>query len=146
MANMPPNFRQLLSQPTDQVERPKPLPTGHYRGEISNHEFGVSKNKQTPFVRFILTPEEADADVDLDRLNGIDLSKKEMRKDFYITHSALYRLSDVLDAILGQQQGRNFDERIPETRNAKVLFGVTERQSDDGIETYNDVTTIVALA
>ena len=146
MAGIPPNFRQLLSQPTDQVERPKPLPTGHYRGEITNYEFGVSKNKQTPFVRFIIVPEEADADVDRDRLSGIDLSKKEMRKDFYITNTALYRLSDALDAILGQQQGRNFDERIPETRNAKILFGVTERQNEEGTETYNDVTTMVALA
>jgi hypothetical protein len=137
------NFRELLSQPTDVVERPRPLAVGHYIGEIKSHEFGTSKQKQTPFVRFIMVPSEETSDVAEGANAGIDLSRKEMRKDFYITPASLYRLSDMLDAVLGKQSGVSFDVRIPETRNARVMFKVTQRQNDDGTETYNDVDTII---
>jgi hypothetical protein len=137
-------FRELLAQPTDVVERPKPLATGHYIGEIRNHEFGTSRQKQTPFVRFILVPMEATSDVPEGANGDADLSKKELRKDYYITPNALYRLSDMLDATLGKQQGRSFDERIPETRGARVMFSVTQRENEDGTETYNDIGVILA--
>jgi hypothetical protein len=76
--------------------------------------------------------------------NGIDFSRRELRKDFYITPNALYRLSDMLDAALGKQQGRTFDERIPDTRGVRVMFAVTQRDNEEGTETYNDVGAIVA--
>lgn len=139
------SFRELLSQPTETAERPRPLAAGHYLGEIKSHEFGVSRQKQTPYVMFILIPTEETEDVPEGENEGIDLSKKEMRKTFYITPTALYRLSDMLDATLGKSTGRSFDERIPETRGTRVMFAVTKRDSEDGSETYNDVGAIVAV-
>jgi hypothetical protein len=136
-------FRELLSQPTDAVERPQPLAAGHYYGEIKSHEFGLSRQKQTPFVRFVLVPEEATPDVEAGANNGMDLSRRELRKDFYITPTALYRLSDMLDSVLGKETGRSFDERIPETRGVKVLFAVSQRTNDEGTETYNDIGNVV---
>ena len=137
-------FRELLSQPTDTVDRPRALAEGHYIGEIRGHEFGRSRQKQTPFVRFVLVPSEETADVAEGANAGTDLAKRELRKDFYITPNSLYRLSDMLDATLGQQSGRSFDERIPETRGVRVMFQVTCRDNEDGTETYNDVGNIVA--
>lgn len=142
-------FRELLSQPTDAVERPKALAVGHYVGEIRSHEFGTSKQKQTPFVRFILVPSEETADVDAGLNTGIDFSKRELRKDFYVTPASLYRLTDMLDATLGKTTGRSFDERIPETRGTRVMFKVTQREvldesTSEVKEVYNDVDTIVA--
>ena len=67
------SFSELLSQSTDQVERPRPIADGHYLGRIANHEFGLSRQKQTPYVRFILVPEEPTADVDADANNGVNL-------------------------------------------------------------------------
>ena len=139
------NFRALLAQATDTVERPKPLATGHYIGEIKGHEFGVSRQKQTPFVRFILAISEEASDIENGANEGIDLAKREMRKDYYITATARYRLSDMLDAVLGKQTGRSFDQRIPETRSVRVMFGVTQRANEEGTEIYNDVTTLVAV-
>jgi hypothetical protein len=137
-------FRELLHQPTDQVERPRALADGHYIGEIRSHEFGLSRQKQTPFCRFILVPNEETADVPEGSNVGIEFGRRELRKDFYITPNSLYRLSDALDAILGKQAGRSFDERIPETRGTRVMFQVTHRDSEDGTETYNEIGTIVA--
>lgn len=137
-------FRQLLAQNTDAVERPRAIATGHYIGTIKNFEFGLSRQKQTPYVRLLLTPEEETADVTEGANDGIDLTKRELRRDFYITPTALYRISDMLDAVLGKQTGRSFDERIPELRSARVMFGVTQRDNEDGTETFNDVSTIIA--
>jgi hypothetical protein len=137
-------FRQLLSQSTDAVERPRPLAEGHYIGIIKGHEFGVSRNKQTPFCRLFLTPEEESDDVPQGANNGITLNTKELRVDYYITPGALYRLSDMLDAVLGKTVGRSFDERIPELKGSRVMFGVKIRNNDEEVPTFNDVTTIVA--
>ena len=142
-----PEFRELLSLTSETVERPRALAAGHYIGVIRNHEFGVSR-KQTPLVRYFLTPLEEGSDVQPGENDGIDLSKRELRKDFYITHSAMYRLMDMLDAVLGQQRGRPADARIPDTRGVRVMFQVTQRavQDDAGnvTEVFNDVGTIVA--
>lgn len=137
-------FRKLLEQATDTVERPRALAAGHYIGFIKSHEFGASSQKKTPFVRFFIVPQEETEDVEAGSNEGIDFAKKEMRVDYYITPTALYRLSDMLDAVLGQAQGRSFDERIPETTSARVMFGVTQRESEDGTAVYNDMTTVVA--
>ena len=143
-----PNFRELLSKPTNEVDRPRALAAGHYIGELTTHEFGVSRQKQTPFVRFNVKLIEEASDVENGANKGIDLSRRELRRDFFITPQALYRLSDFLDAVLGKQVGRPFDQRIPETRGVRVMVQVTRREvtDDEGtvLETYNDVGTIIA--
>ena len=146
-----PNFRELLSTKTDEVDRPRAIAIGHYIGVIKNHEFGTSKRKNTPFVRFNLTPLEETSDIPEGANDGIDLSRRELRRDFYITPAALYRLSDMLDAVLGKQLGRSFDQRIPETRGVRVMFHVTQREQVDEatsevIEIFNDVGTIIAAS
>jgi len=125
------------------VERPRALEGGHYIGEIKATEFGTSRQKQTPYLRVLLTPSEETDDVPAGANEGIDLSRKELRKDFYITPASLYRLDDLLNAVLGKD-GRPFDERIPDLRGQRVVFSVTKRDNDEGTETYNDVGTIVA--
>jgi hypothetical protein len=137
-------FRQLLTQNTDTVERPRALAAGHYIGLIKGFEFGVSSKKQTPYLRVLLTPTEETDDVLVDANEGMDLSRRELRADYYITPASLYRLSDMLDAVLGKTAGRSFDERIPELRGAQVMFNVTVRESEDGAPLFNDVGTIVA--
>jgi hypothetical protein len=136
-------FRELLGQATDAVERPRPIADGHYLGSIASHEFGLSRQKQTPYVRFIINLEQETDDVPTGANGGIDISRREIRKDYFITPTALYRLSDMLNAVLGKETGRTFDERIPETRGARVMLGVGHRDNDDGTETYNEISTIV---
>jgi hypothetical protein len=140
-------FRDLLHVNNDTIDRPQALADGHYIGEIKGHEFGLSRQKQTPYVRITLTPSEATSDVPEGanvKKNGepIDITKLELRKDFYVTPNAVYRLGDMLNAVLGTD-GRFYDERLPETRGVRVMFAVTHRDSDDGTQTFNDVGTIV---
>jgi hypothetical protein len=137
-------FRELLKQSSATIERPRALAAGHYSGTIKSFEFGRSSKKQTPFVRLFFTPEEAANDVDPVEIEGIDFSKKELRKEYYITPQSLYRLSDMLDAVLGTDS-RSFDDRIPELRGARVVFAVTKRESETNEgEFFNDVGTVVS--
>ena len=87
-------LRELLAKPTDSVERPRPLADGHYLGKIASHEFGQSRNKQTPYARFFIVPSEEMSDVAEGANTGIDITKKQLYKDYYLTPDALYRLSD----------------------------------------------------
>ncbi len=140
------NYRELLSQPSDSFQRPPSMPAGHYIATIKTHQFDKSSKKATPLVRFLFSPREATSDVDEEALANVDLTEKELRKEFYITPKALWRLNKFLDDVLGPQEGRSFDERIPEVKGVEVQIGVTLRFSDDGEMDFNDVTTVVATA
>lgn len=133
------DFKSLLSKPADTVERPKPLPAGTYHGMIGAYKFDESKNKKTPYVRFDLKVHRAGSDVDPEAVNGIDLSKKNLRRDYYLTDDALYRLKDLIESCGISTTGRSFNELIPELLNKQVIIGVTQRPSEDGTEFYNDV-------
>jgi hypothetical protein len=122
------------------------MPAGHYIATIKTHQFDKSSKKATPLVRFLFSPREATSDVDEEALANVDLTEKELRKEFYITPKALWRLNKFLDDVLGPQEGRSFDERIPEVKGVEVQIGVTLRFSDDGEMDFNDVTTVVATA
>lgn len=140
------DFRTLLSKSTDTIERPKPLPQGTYYGTISRHEFGESSNKRTPYVRFHLQLTGPSDDIDPDMMEGIDCTKKTLRRDFYLTEDALYRLKDFMESLGIETAGRSLGEVIPETTGMPVMISVTQRNSQDGKEVYNDVGDVVAQA
>jgi len=140
------NFRALLAQKTNEVERPKTTPKGHFCATLINHEFGQSKRKQTPFVRFNCQLTSALSDVDPVALEGIDLSERKMWQDFYITPGSLFRLTDMLNRVLGYEEGRQFDERIPDCDGMDVVVLVIHEQSEDGTETYAKIKTIMSAS
>jgi hypothetical protein len=143
------NIRELLHVTSEQVERPKPLPSSHYVATITNHEFTKTRSQaQTDVLRFFFkisrVAEDGEANPDvMTQLEGVDLGRTELRKDFFLTPRALYRLSDFVDAVLGKETGRMIDDRIPETRGAHVLINVSQRPANDGSDTvYNDVLDV----
>lgn len=135
------DFRQLLKKNSTEVERPKLLPDGHYYGLIGTHSFGKSSQKQTPFVRFMVQAVEVTDDVDPETLEGINISQRELRADYYITQAALSRLSDMLDAVVGEPE-RSIEERIPETRGLPVLIFIGHRDNEAGTQSYNEVKAL----
>ena len=145
------NFRDLLHVNNDTVDKPQALADGHYIGIIKGHEFGRSRQKQTPQVSIILSPTEESSDIPETANckkdgNKIDLSQIEVRKVFYLTPRSIYRLGQFLDAVLGPDS-RYFDERLPETRGIRVMFQATHRDNEDGTPSdFNDVGTVVAVS
>jgi hypothetical protein len=133
------DFRTLLQKPMDEIERPKPLPAGTYYGTIAGHKFDESSQKRTPFVRFTIKLQSAGDDVDAEEVASVDWTKKEVRKDFYLTDDALYRLKGFLESVGVEVEGRALGEAIPDSTNAQVIVEVTQRNSADGKDVYNDV-------
>lgn len=138
------DFKSLLSKPVDAVEKPRPLPAGTYFGKIAKYEFLEAKNeKKTPYMRAHLALHSAADDVSSDDLRGIDITKKTLRRDFYLTDDALYRLKELIESCKIPTGGRTLSETIPDLLNAQVMVSVTQRSSQTGDEIYNDVSSVV---
>ena len=141
----PVDLRSLLAMPTDQAERPKPLPDGHYIGTIIGKEIDTVRNeKKTPYLRVSFSIEEPCDDV-VEDLKDVNLGRIELRKDLFMVPASMWRVTDFLDGILGHETGRSYQERFEDLRGARVMFKVKKRLDRDGNETpYNDVDTVVA--
>lgn len=140
------DVRALLAQPTNEAERPRALPDGHYNCTIIGHEFDRTKGEtQTAYIRYNFKVDGPTEDV-VDSVEGIDFDRVQVRKDFFITPRALYRHTDFLDAVLGFEEGRGHDARIPDTQGAKVICEITEQmdRKTNKPTGYNDVGAVVA--
>jgi hypothetical protein len=138
-SNIATDFRSLLAKPADSIEKPKPLPAGTYTGTINKYEYGKSKEKKTPYVRYFLQINEAGEDVDPVELDGVDLSKKQLRRDYYLTDDAEYRVKELWESCGIDGTGRSLGEILPDLIGCSVIIEVTQRNSEDGLTTYNDV-------
>lgn len=140
------DFSKLLAKPVDQIKKVPALPAGTYDGVIQKYEFGESTQKKTPYVRFFLGVTAARDDVDPADLAEIDLSKKILRSDFYITDDSEYRLKDFLETLGIDSAGRTLGEMIPESINQGVVMSVTQRNNpNDPEQIYNDIAKIVGV-
>lgn len=124
------NFQNLLSKPVDSVKRPTALPAGTYYARIQGHKFDESRQQKTPFVKFEFSDLQPGPDIDAAQLkdgegNAIDLSKKKLSRDYYLTDDAMYRLREALESLGIKVEGRSFGECIPETKGMPVQITVT---------------------
>lgn len=141
------DLRALLSKPSSEVERPRALPDGTYYATFLGHEIGKAKSG-TDRLRFNMKLEGPGDDIQNDedkmfQIAGIDWARRQMPVDYYITENSLWRLVDMLDAVLGEPE-RPSDERIEELRGTRVLMTLRTRLNQDGTEsTFNECTSMV---
>lgn len=140
------NFKELLSRPVESAERPPVKPAGTYHGVIKEYKFDESRDKKTPFVRFVFSSLTPGADIHPSQLvnpktgDQIDLSKWAPYKDFYLTEDALYRLREFLQSLGIPIAGRQFDETIPESKGMPVILSAVLNQSQkDNSEMYTNI-------
>lgn len=137
------DFSKLLSKKVDDAKPLPPLPAGTYRGIVKKFEFGKSREKETPYVGFIIQFLSAEDDVDAAELTEIDLTKITKQANFYLTESSDYRLANFLKSLGIKTEGRSFSETIPEAVNGMVLVPVTQRlDKNDPTRIFNDVGDI----
>jgi hypothetical protein len=118
------DFNALLSKPAEEFRRPPSLPAGSYFGTITEYKFDQTREKQTPYVRFTFKNLEAGPDIDSDDLQGIDVAKRSMSTDFYITEDALFRLREFLESLGIPASGRTLTEMIPESVGMSVQLDI----------------------
>jgi hypothetical protein len=146
---MAPVFSDLLKRPSGEGKRPSALPVGSYPGIVRKWESGEGLpydkgDVKTPFVRFFLgftgTPEDADpADFE-----GIDVSKRQVRKEFELTDERIYQLDEFI-ASCGVSLGRAYEEILPEVVGAPVLVEMKQRMGKDN-EIYDQVGKVTGTA
>lgn len=138
------DFNTLLSTPTDNIEKPKPLPNGTYRGVIFGAPaFREAGANQTPQVEFTVRPTGSD-DVDPAELAGINLSEKVLRASFWLSKDAQYRLVDFAKSCGIGVSGRTLSEVISDLcMGTNVIMDVGSVASKRDPETYfNTVNNI----
>lgn len=121
-----PNFNELLSKPVDEAKRPPAMPAGTFFGNVSKYEFDkTSSEKKTPLVRFFVSLTHAHDSIPAEDLDGIDISKRVMRREYYLTPDADWRLAEFLKSCGIETAGRSFGETIPEAQGKAVQVEVT---------------------
>lgn len=125
-----PDFTQLLKRPLNDIKRPDNLPPGTYHGTILNYEVQENQNTKNTYVRFNcrITGPGDDIPVEmLQRADGtqIDVSKKRVHSDFYLTDDAYYRIVEALQSMGIDTTDRDLSQTLPETLNQQVLLSIT---------------------
>lgn len=142
-----PNFEALLNTSMDEVEKPKPLPVGHYQFLVTAKELGQSKEKKTPFVSYkcrVMAPLE---DVDQDTLSAVkNWNEKELKLDFYLTPDSMFRLKDFAAHCQVESSGKSAGQLIDDLLNASFVGQVGHSLSPRDNETVfaNIVSTQAA--
>jgi len=79
-------------------------------------------------------------------MEGVDLSKRAPRTDFYVTQDSLWRIKEFLASMGLDTDGRSLSEVIPEMVGGAVQLYITQRASADGQDIFNDVKSVRGTA
>lgn len=135
------SFESILDTPATEVDRPKPLPAGTYDGVVKGlYEQGESSQKKTPFVRFTYVMQAAGEDVDEEELQAIGgIDGKTIKDTYYTTPEALFRLTDTLERMGIDMEGKTVRQALDETPNASIRIVIGHRASEDGQQIFAEV-------
>lgn len=144
-----PDFSELLRQPAGEAKRPKALKPGDYPGVVRSHEVGDNNKNKTVYVRFGLTitdwPEDFTQEEIAEWAEEVpDLSKRQLRKDFFFTQDALWRLDDFIRSCGIEPQGRRYEDILPEMVGQPVKMDVRHYRNQND-EVSNTVESVVGV-
>ena len=143
------DFSALLKRPAGESKKPPALPVGDFPGIIKSHELGDNNKNKTPYVRFFVGltgwPDEVDADDREQDGKPIDLSKKQFRKDFYLSDDALWRLDEFIKAMGVDATGRDYEEVLPELTGLQCTVEVQQYMNQNTSEIGNQVGNLKPL-
>lgn len=144
------DLSSLLKRPANAAVKPQALPMGDYKGIVKSFSYDDKNRNNTPYVRLQLGLIEWPADAteaDRSQLDGqgnsvpVDLSKRNLRVDFFLTDDAFYRLTDFIKSC-GLPAGQNYDELIPQLVGQRVNIFVKQEVNQQTSEIFNTVGKI----
>jgi hypothetical protein len=119
------DFSNILHQPMSSLEKPKPLPAGIYAGVYSGYKFDkTAKDEPTPFVQLqflVLAPVEVDEEA-LAQAGGMPEKGLNVRKDFYLTDKAAFRLREALEALGADSTSTTAGEALEALKGGPALL------------------------
>ena len=139
-----PDFSALLKKPAGESKRPPPLPIGDYKGVVKSHEVGDQNRNRTPYVRFgIVLTEWPETVEPSDQPEGVDLNKRQLRKDYFLTEDSLWRLDEFIRSCGVDPQGRMYEEVLPELIGQPVTVQVNHYINQQTNEIGNNTGDVV---
>lgn len=136
-----PDFSQFLRKPAGEAKKPPVLPMGDYPGQIKSFELGDQNKNKTPYVRLHLGLTDWASGVE--PLPEVELSKRQFRRDFYLTDDALWRLDELIRSCGAHVEGQSYEESLPNLVGASVLIEVQQGMSEKNNELFNQVGKVV---
>lgn len=156
------SFADILDRPTNEIERPKPLPVGTYHAVVQGQpRHDKSSKKGTPFVEFTLKILAAQDDVDAEALTAMltrpdgstkSLQDQTIRATFYITEDAAWRLTGDVNGNVGFLDHLGIDrgdksqrQRIAEAPGRQVYITVRHEATQDGTGVIPQISGYAAV-
>lgn len=153
-----PDFSALLKRPAGEAKRPPELFAGDYYGLVKAYECGDNNRNKTPYVRLqtalqdwpenspdewsVTDPEDTSKVYTVSKTD-VDLSKRAMRKDFYLTEDALWRLDEFIRSCGIDPRGRDYEEILPELVGQPVMVEVQQYLNQNNNTTGNQIGKLV---
>jgi len=124
----------------------------HYPGKIQSYEYGDSNANKTPYVRYQLSltdwpdgvPEEKRYFKDREgNLVPINLQRVRLRRDFFLTDEALWRLDEFLRSCDVEPDGKDYAEVCPQVIGCDVVIEVQQYLNQNTNEIGNQVGRVL---
>lgn len=141
-----PDFSTLLKKPAGEAKKPPALPAADYPGVVKSFEYGDNNKNKTPYVRFSIGLTGLAEGVDPSELEGVDLSKRALRRDYYLTDDALWRLDEFIRSCGVEPSGKSYEEIIPALVGAQVMVEVQQYLNQTNNEIGNQVGKLLGVA
>lgn len=147
-----PDFTQWLAKPAGKAVRPPALPVEKYPGKVQAYEYGDQNNNHTPYCRYQLSltawPEDLPESKKFykDREGNeipINLNRMRLRKDFYLTDEALWRLDEFLRSCGISTEGKTYQEVCPQVVGTNVMVEVQHYLNQNTNEIGNQVGLVL---
>lgn len=139
------DFSQLLRKPAGMGKPPKALPLGDYPGVVRNWEVGDSNRNRTPYVRLQLVLTGWPDEVSPEDRGDIDVSRRALRKDFYLTEESTWRLDKFIRSCGIESDGQTYEEVVPQLIGQPVLVQVVHYDNKQTNEVGNGVGEVTGL-
>lgn len=147
-----PDFTAWLSKAAGKAVRPPALPVERYPGKIQQYEYGDNNTNKTPYVRYQLSftgwpegvPDEKRVYKDREGKEvPINLARVRMRKDFYLTEEALWRLDEFLRSCNIEPEGNTYQEVCPLAVGCDVMIEVQQYLNQNTNEIGNQAGSVL---
>jgi|SRR5215468_10915072 len=137
-----PSFEEIMRRPASEFKPPEAYPVGTYHCLVDGpHEIGKSSQKGTDFVRFKLKILKPHKGVDEAAAAEQQIVGKTIQVEYYITDLATYRLTDFLNDLGIDTEGKPFDQALAEAPGQQLLVTLKHEPSPDGKRTFHRVAS-----
>lgn len=140
------DFSTLLRTPAGHAKKPGALPVDSYPAVIKSWEVGDNNKNKTPYVRFVIGltdwPDGVSEEERQDNGEAIDLSKRQMRRDYYLTDDARWRLEELLAGCGLTLEGSTYEELLPQMVGMSVVVEVQQYINQQNNDIGNQVGKI----